>query len=209
MKSLENGEMTAMKTTTRARTNHGLGKSRLQAFKRILNRERNRALGRVREIRREEYEDFDFLPAAGDEMDVARSLGDAETHASLIERVEDRLKAIDDAFRRLEQGRYGVCEECGDEIPIERLDVMPFATYCVDCQRSVGNRRAAGTIEKRFAIRWTVPKEVDESLEEQDSLRSPEEELRVRPGAPFAREEEPEPIVPRVSPRRPRSRRRA
>jgi DnaK suppressor protein len=44
------------------------------------------------------------------------------------------LKHIDAALRKLDEGTYGVCEECGDEINIERLKVLPFAVYCRDCQ---------------------------------------------------------------------------
>jgi DnaK suppressor protein len=45
------------------------------------------------------------------------------------------LTALDEATGRLEQGTYGVCEECGKDIPQSRLRVMPFARYCVDDQK--------------------------------------------------------------------------
>lgn len=44
------------------------------------------------------------------------------------------LTAIDEAMGRLERGTYGICEECGEEIPEERLRVIPFARYCVKDQ---------------------------------------------------------------------------
>lgn len=46
----------------------------------------------------------------------------------------ETLIKIDAALRKLEDGTYGVCEECGDEISEERLKIMPFAIYCRDCQ---------------------------------------------------------------------------
>jgi DnaK suppressor protein len=45
------------------------------------------------------------------------------------------LRAIDGALERLERGRYGQCEECGEEIEQARLEAVPFALYCVSCQR--------------------------------------------------------------------------
>lgn len=45
------------------------------------------------------------------------------------------LRQIDNAFLRLEDSTYGRCEECGGEIP-ERLELLPFARLCVDCQRN-------------------------------------------------------------------------
>jgi DnaK suppressor protein len=46
---------------------------------------------------------------------------------------EDVAK-IDLALRRLNEGNYGLCEECGEEIDVARLKVIPFALLCRDCQ---------------------------------------------------------------------------
>jgi DnaK suppressor protein len=45
------------------------------------------------------------------------------------------LRRVDDALGRLEQGTYGVCEDCEAQIAEERLEIQPFATRCVDCER--------------------------------------------------------------------------
>ncbi len=45
------------------------------------------------------------------------------------------LAAIDAALDRARAGMYGVCEECGEEIPVGRLKAIPFAVCCVDCAR--------------------------------------------------------------------------
>lgn len=42
--------------------------------------------------------------------------------------------AIDSALDRMEEGKYGICEACGKEIPIERLEAVPYTTQCVDCK---------------------------------------------------------------------------
>lgn len=46
----------------------------------------------------------------------------------------ERLREVEDALDRLEEGTYGVCEDCGASINLERLKVLPFTTYCVQCQ---------------------------------------------------------------------------
>jgi len=138
---------------------------RREALRAILNHERNQALARVREYRRDQEDEV--TPPPGDEMDVARSLADLETHASLIERVEDRLKAIDFAFDRLEHDRYGICAQCEEEIPLERLRALPFAGYCVDCQekRNHLTRSDKPWIDEPFIHQWDVPEEMAESTE--------------------------------------------
>jgi len=92
---------------------------RIRVLSELLNHQRSQALAQVREYRRDQEEEA--LPPPGDEMDAARSLADVETHASLIERVEERLKAIDFALGRLDLGRYGIYANCGEPIPVERL----------------------------------------------------------------------------------------
>ncbi len=46
----------------------------------------------------------------------------------------ENLTKIDEALRKLSEGTYGICEDCGEEIDIERLKVMPFAIYCKEDQ---------------------------------------------------------------------------
>ncbi|HET6466231.1 MAG TPA: TraR/DksA C4-type zinc finger protein [Nitrospiria bacterium] len=58
-----------------------------------------------------------------------------ELDLSLLEMRNKNLKAIKDALQRLKEGTYGICEECGTEIPEKRLMVMPFTSLCVDCQQ--------------------------------------------------------------------------
>src|SRR3989304_2275349 len=46
----------------------------------------------------------------------------------------ETLLKIDEALRKIDEGTYGKCEDCGEDISMERLKVLPFAIYCVDCQ---------------------------------------------------------------------------
>lgn len=46
----------------------------------------------------------------------------------------ETLLKIDTALRKIEEGTYGICDDCGDEISEERLKIMPFAIMCRDCQ---------------------------------------------------------------------------
>src|SRR5262249_38815149 len=147
------------------------GRSRTKELHAMLERQREEALARVRAIRNDQRADVDSSP--GDEMDVARSLSDVETHASLIEIAQRRLANIDDALESVEDGSYGVCDSGGEEIPVERLKALPFARRCVDCQREVGNaREGSGTISNSFRKRWTPPAEMSE-MEDHEEEATP------------------------------------
>ena len=52
----------------------------------------------------------------------------------LKERDRNLLKQIDDALDRIATERYGICENCAEEIPVRRLKVRPMTTLCVDCK---------------------------------------------------------------------------
>ena len=157
---------------------------RLQTLRNLLAHQRNEALARIQDFRRAQEEDAEPLP--GDELDAARALAEVETHAGLIERAEYRLKAIAAAFSRVEEGRYGICEGCGEDIPVDRLKVLPFAAYCVDCQSKRNRQRQPGEgyIDEPSRHLWALPEEMDESLEKQDALIEPEERLTVRDRGP-------------------------
>jgi RNA polymerase-binding protein DksA len=58
-----------------------------------------------------------------------------EVDLSLLETEEQRLEEIAAALRRIDEGTFGRCQECGKEIGRERLQALPFARWCVACAR--------------------------------------------------------------------------
>lgn len=49
---------------------------------------------------------------------------------------DDTLRAIEEALRRIADGTYGICEECGAPIPKARLEIVPHARFCMKCLRA-------------------------------------------------------------------------
>ena len=62
---------------------------------------------------------------------------------ALIQMKSETLNKINDALVRLEQGNYGNCFDCGEEIAEKRLRALPFAVRCKDCEEARESRRAA------------------------------------------------------------------
>jgi RNA polymerase-binding transcription factor DksA len=76
--------------------------------------------------------------ASGGHSDVPTHPADLGTDAfeeeldlSFLEKKDQILLEINDALERIEQGTFGRCEECGGEIPRERLEALPYARYCI------------------------------------------------------------------------------
>jgi DnaK suppressor protein len=57
-----------------------------------------------------------------------------DTGLSVADSRKEELSHLEEAERKLQEGTYGICEDCGGEIPTERMRVVPDAIYCVACQ---------------------------------------------------------------------------
>ena len=82
-----------------------------------------------------------LVPEAGQKIDSAMDSADLSSQDmdqgidySLLEMKYEQYKDIADAFRKLQNNTYGLCEECGEEIDIKRLQVNPLARYCITCK---------------------------------------------------------------------------
>jgi DnaK suppressor protein len=84
---------------------------------------------------------------SGDIYDQASSERDRELGLLLGDREREKLRNIDEALLKIEEGEYGICEECEEDIPIGRLKVVPFAHYCVKCKADIEKQQAQ---TKRF-----------------------------------------------------------
>jgi DnaK suppressor protein len=92
------------------------------------------------------------LYGKGQEDDSIKDLGDQATTAYTREFLfelgnGDRrlLKEVMIALRKLDEGGFGECERCGEAIAEKRLEALPFARYCIDCQRVIEQEEKAAT----------------------------------------------------------------
>ena len=84
---------------------------------------------------------------SGDIYDQASNERDRELLLLLGDREREKVRNIDEALTRLEDGEYGICEDCEEEIPLGRLKAMPFARLCVKCKADLEKLQAQ---TKRF-----------------------------------------------------------
>jgi DnaK suppressor protein len=98
---------------------------------------RERVLGAAQDIVEGDSEDGELSSAAGDQhiADHASEMVDRELDASLGVNADQIVREIDRALGRIDAGTYGRCERCGNEIPEERLQAVPYATLCLSCKQ--------------------------------------------------------------------------
>ena len=76
----------------------------------------------------------DYSEVHPDILDRAVYEGQRAFAFRIRERERFLIWKIKDALRRIEEGTYGICEECGEDIPIARLKARPVTNYCLDCK---------------------------------------------------------------------------
>jgi DnaK suppressor protein len=72
--------------------------------------------------------------ASGELADFALDSGHEEVTSQMAEVESRELLKIDEAIVRIRDGSYGACEGCDKQIPLARLEALPFATLCIKCQ---------------------------------------------------------------------------
>jgi len=139
--------------TTRA--NDGMNQDRYLELKKMLDERRSEVLsevqGRIRDARTESSsgrlnEVFD--PGESSEADIQEDI-----EFALIQMKAETLNKITEALTRLEEGAYGYCFDCGEEISPKRLRALPFAVRCKDCEeaREVAVQRERTLTQRRGA----------------------------------------------------------
>jgi RNA polymerase-binding transcription factor len=142
-----------MKETRKNNATQGSTRSRYSELKRMLE-DRRREIhaevqGKMRGVREEGVwggklnEVLDAVESA--EADIQEDL-----EFALVQMKSETLNKINDALSRLEQGTYGNCFECGEEIGEKRLRALPFAVRCKDCEEA---REVAEQRERQLAAR--------------------------------------------------------
>ncbi|MGE0394776.1 MAG: TraR/DksA family transcriptional regulator [Vicinamibacterales bacterium] len=133
---------TATKTETRS--------SRYAELKKMLEHRRQELLsemqGKMRDVRGEGGRERDVADQGEtSEIDIQDDI-----ELALIQMKSETLNKVNQALRRLDDGLYGNCFECGDEIAAPRLRALPFAVRCKDCEEA---RETAAQRERLLAQR--------------------------------------------------------
>lgn len=88
------------------------------------SKELQQKLNRINESQRKTH-------SRGEDQAIERE--NDEVVDSLGESIREELKLIDNAIARIEEGKYGTCSRCGENIAKARLDALPYTELCIEC----------------------------------------------------------------------------
>ncbi|MGM0442339.1 MAG: TraR/DksA family transcriptional regulator [Elusimicrobiota bacterium] len=109
-----------------------MNKKEIKKLKEELVKERESLREEVKKIK--EREDSYLNDKVGDNLDKAAGNSHREVLFYLSGYERQRAEDIKDALNKIEQGNYGICENCKDKITQDRLKAIPYARLCVDCK---------------------------------------------------------------------------
>ncbi|MCS6893786.1 MAG: TraR/DksA family transcriptional regulator [Deltaproteobacteria bacterium] len=121
-----------------------LKKRELQEISDLLRAEREKIVAHLKKLS-ESQEILDANPNSGDSADIAHLEISQSNLSKIGSRELNLLKKIDESLQKIQNGTYGLCEECGEPIPFKRLLVRPVAVLCVECKNQQELR------EKRYS----------------------------------------------------------
>ena len=124
-----------------------MNKERLKKFKKIFEAQRNGLLFNDRVVR----EDFSVCEDDRyDEVDQATTDIEQSMRMRLRNRETLYLKKVNEALKRIEDGSFGLCDECGEDIELRRLEARPTATLCVSCKEEQERKEVLTAAGREF-----------------------------------------------------------
>jgi DnaK suppressor protein len=113
-------------------------KKDLLRFKTLLEAQKSDLIDKAKKTLLEDMAlDVNELP---DDMDFATSQADQGIMLRLRGREKTLLKKIEEAIQRINEGEFGICEDCGEEISAKRLEARPVTTLCIRCKEEQERR---------------------------------------------------------------------
>ena len=88
----------------------------------------------------------------GDDLEKLTGASERELAVRTLESSSAKLKEIRAALRRIEEGAYGICEECEEAISPRRLAALPSAALCIHCQEAADGNHATRNARPAFAM---------------------------------------------------------
>lgn len=120
-------------------------KKDLDALKKLLEEEQKRITRHLEDISESSVADLET--PSGDSVDLASLEINQNSLAKIGKREQNHLKKIEAALQKMEDGTFGECESCGEQISVARLMARPVAQLCIDCKTEQENE------ERRYSDR--------------------------------------------------------
>jgi RNA polymerase-binding transcription factor DksA len=126
--------------------------------------------GMASETLRSRAQDSEASAFGMHQADAGSDAYDRDFTLSLLSQEQDALYEIEEALKRLDKGTYGICEISAKTIPVERLEVRPYARYTVECQEQVDRELGPNSLRRGIRSLFGLGTDEDDEDGDEDSV---------------------------------------
>lgn len=123
-----------------------LPKEMLKKFEELIQKELKESVAYVDDINKDQS--IGARESSGDLSSYAYHQADQGSDTNLMEQTvmmmeqeRDKIRLLNDALRKIFEGNFGICEICGENINETRLEIIPYAKYCIDCMSKMEDKK--------------------------------------------------------------------
>ena len=123
-----------------------LSAEKLSYFEELIRKELIESMAYVEGVTKEQSvgareSSGDLSSYAYHQADQASDTNLMEHTAMMLESEREKIRKLNDAMRRIKDGTFGICEMCGELISDKRLEILPYATLCIDCKELMEEKK--------------------------------------------------------------------
>lgn len=123
-----------------------LSEKKLKKFEELIQNELKESVAYVEDINKDQS--IGARESSGDLSSYAYHQADQGSDTNLMEQTvmmmeqeREKIRLLNDALRKIYDGQYGVCEMCGENIKESRLEIIPYAKYCINCMEKMEDKK--------------------------------------------------------------------
>ncbi len=119
---------------------------KLQYFEELIRKELQESMQYIENINKEQSvgareSSGDLSSYAYHQADQGSDTNYMEHTVMMMESEREKIRLLNDAMRRIQDGTFGNCEMCGELIPDTRLQIIPYATLCIECKEKMETKK--------------------------------------------------------------------
>lgn len=119
---------------------------RLKYFEELIRNELMESMAYIENVTKEQSvgareSSGDLSSYAYHQADQGSDTNLMEHTAMMLESEREKIRLLNDAMRRIQDGTFGICEMCGELISDQRLEILPYATLCINCKEKMEEKK--------------------------------------------------------------------
>ena len=117
----------------------------LKKFEELILKELKESITYVEEINKDQSigareSSGDLSSYAYHQADQGSDTNLMEQTVMMMEKERDKIRLLNDALRKVHNGTFGICDMCGENIKEARLEIIPYASYCIECMEKMEDK---------------------------------------------------------------------